>query len=289
MSNKAARVNFDQSSPNGILLFRTTSDIICTYGHGMLSLPAVDAHEIYKLRYKGYAIALDVLNSALSGNYVCFGVFQLYQDRALDNALDVALKLILTVSLDDIVSFPKLSKSYFAFLELLFKNHIAAVLQLDTGILLQLMNAVHEGLQNSDPTLSSQCATTIDHIATFFFSNRDKDKADINALKMHLAAQPSLFSSLTATLFNLLLFGSPANHYAVMRPMLSLMLASPASYGEYQRALTANQSPANQVQLADAFGKLTADVSASLESANRDRFTQKLTAFRTTARSFLTL
>ena len=29
---------------------------------------------MYKKRYKGIGIALNVLNSALGGNYVCFGV-----------------------------------------------------------------------------------------------------------------------------------------------------------------------------------------------------------------------
>ena len=105
----------------------------------------------------------------------------------------------------------------------------------------------------------------------------------------HLAAQPNLFSSLTATLFNLLLFGPPQNHWAVMRPMLSLMLASESSFTAYKDHLLSSQSPENQVKLNETLNKLLADVSRSLDSANRDRFTQKLTAFRVAARQFLTL
>ena len=105
----------------------------------------------------------------------------------------------------------------------------------------------------------------------------------------HLSAQPNLFSSLTATLFNLLLFGPPQNHWAVMRPMLSLMLASETSFAAYKDHLLSTQSPDNQVKLNETLNKLLADVNRSLDSANRDRFTQKLTAFRVTARQFLTL
>lgn len=106
----------------------------------------------------------------------------------------------------------------------------------------------------------------------------------------HLAAQPNLFTSLTATLFNLLLFGAPQNnHWAVMRPMLSLMLASESSFTAYKDHLMSTQDSTNQAKLNEAFNKLLADVSRSLESANRDRFTQKLTAFRVSTRSFLTL
>jgi exportin-7 len=74
-----------------------------------------------------------------------------------------------------------------------------------------------------------------------------------------------------------------------MRPMLSLVLADESSFTAYKDHLLSSQSPENQQQLDDAFNKLLQDVSRNLESANRERFTQKLTAFRVTARNFLSL
>jgi exportin-7 len=179
--NKANRVNFDQSSPNGILLFRATSDVVCAFGRRLLVAPIPDG-DIYKERYKSMALALNVLISALSGNYVCFGVFALYNDPALESALDVALKMILSVSVDDVIAYPKLSKAYFGFVEIFFRNHIKSVMALDTNVLMQLMNAVHEGLQASDPTLSSLCANSIDHFATFYFENAGKEKPEVHNL-----------------------------------------------------------------------------------------------------------
>ncbi len=180
-SNKGNRVNFDQSSPNGILLFRATSDVVCAFGRRLLGAPIPDG-DIYKKRYKSMSLALNVLVSALSGNYVCFGVFKLYNDPALDNALDVALKMILSVSVDDVISYPKLSKAYYGFVEIFFRNHIKSVMALETNVLMQLMNAIHEGLQASDPSLSSLCANSIDHFATFYFENTGKDKVEVHSL-----------------------------------------------------------------------------------------------------------
>ena len=179
--NKANRVNFDQSSPNGILLFRVTSDVVCAFGRRLLAAPIPEG-DIYKERYKAMALALNVLISALSGNYVCFGVFALYNDPALDNALDVSFQMILSVSVDDVIAYPKLSKAYFGFVEIFFRNHLKGVLALETNVLMQLMNAVHEGLQASDPTLSSLCANAIDHFATFYFENSGKDKPEVHNL-----------------------------------------------------------------------------------------------------------
>ena len=189
--NKANRVNFDQSSPNGILLFRATSDVICAFGSRLLSSPIPNNgdSEIYKRRYKNMSLCLSVLNSSLGGNYVCFGVFALYNDPALDKALDMGLKMIMTVPLEDVLAYPKLSKTYFGFVEIIFRNHIKTVLALENNILMQLMTAVHEGLQASDASLSSLCANTIDHFATFYFDNNGKDKIEVhNIIKVCLTS-----------------------------------------------------------------------------------------------------
>jgi hypothetical protein len=137
---------------------------------------------LYKTRYKGLSLTLSVLNSALGGSYVCFGVFSLYSDPALDNALEVALQLALSVPLEHVLAYPKVSKSYYAFIEILFRNHISTALALDTIVFMQLMNAIHDGLQASDATLSSTCANTIDHLASFYFMNQAKDKIAIAKL-----------------------------------------------------------------------------------------------------------
>ena len=67
------------------------------------------------------------------------------------------------------------------------------------------------------------------------------------------------------------------------------MLASESSFTAYKDHLLSTQTPENQTKLNEALNKLLADVQRSLDNANRDRFTQKLTAFRVTARGFLTI
>jgi hypothetical protein len=50
------------------------------------------------------------LLAALAGNYVNFGVFELYGDRALSDALDIALKMTLSIPLADILAFRKVCR-----------------------------------------------------------------------------------------------------------------------------------------------------------------------------------
>ena len=128
---------------------------------------------------------LNSLICALSGGYVNFGVFSLYNDKvsvlilyvyatimyihfdvciltiyyntytlpsriqALQNALDVSLQLCLQIPLADIIAYVKLSKAYFGFLEVLFRNHLDVLSGLDSPIFLQLVKSNHEGLQSA--------------------------------------------------------------------------------------------------------------------------------------------
>lgn len=57
--NKAQRLTFDSSSPNGILLFREVSKLIVAYGSRILSFP--NAADIYAFKYKGIWISLTIL------------------------------------------------------------------------------------------------------------------------------------------------------------------------------------------------------------------------------------
>jgi len=137
--------------------------------------------------------------------------------------------------------------------------------------------------------VSAQCASTIDHIATYVFLNQNRDKPVAQMIRTHMASEADIWHQLMSTLMNQLLYASHANHWAVTRPILSLLLASEQSFSDYQNQLISTQSIENQDKLREEFSKLTADIQRSLETTNRDRFTQKLTMFRLNVRQFLTL
>lgn len=112
---------------------------------------------IYIEKYKGIRLMLNTLTNALSGNYVNFGIFSLYQDTALQNALDISLQICLQIPLADILTYIKLSRAYFAFLEVLFRSHLDVLSGLDSGIFIQLIKTCQEGLQSSGNYYQSRC------------------------------------------------------------------------------------------------------------------------------------
>lgn len=288
--NKGQRIYFEQSSANGILLFRETSQIVCAYGSKILEVPVQS--DIYLEKYKGIRLMLNTLTMALSGNYVNFGVFNLYADPALQVALDVSLQVCLKIPFADVMTYLKLSKAYYAFLDILFRNHLDVLSNLNSEIFIQLVKCIQEGLQSSDLSICAFCASAVDHLATYMFLNstKERQKPTVTLIRMHMESEPDLYNQLMSTLFNTLLFTPHANHWAVTRPILSLILSSEAAYIGYKEQLIATQASAeNQQKLRDEFDKLTQDIQISVETVNRDKFTQKLTLFRLSVRAFLTL
>lgn len=103
VQNRSQRLQFDVSSPNGILLFRETSKIIVNYGSRILTLSDLPKESIYQMKLKGVSICFSMLKSALCGGYVNFGVFRLYGDTALDDALNIFVKLLLSIPQADLL------------------------------------------------------------------------------------------------------------------------------------------------------------------------------------------
>eukprot|EP00061_Rhincodon_typus_P019003 g48425.t1 len=167
--NRSQRLQFDVSSPNGILLFRETSKMITTYGNRILTLGEVPKDQVYGLKLKGISICFSMLKAALSGNYVNFGVFRLYGDDALDNALQTFIKLLLSIPHSDLLDYPKLSQSYYSLLEVLTQDHMNFIASLEPHVIMYILSSISEGLTALDTMVCTGCCSSLDHIVTYLF------------------------------------------------------------------------------------------------------------------------
>ncbi|ELW52773.1 Exportin-7, partial [Tupaia chinensis] len=167
--NRSQRLQFDVSSPNGILLFRETSKMITMYGNRILTLGEVPKDQVYALKLKGISICFSMLKAALSGSYVNFGVFRLYGDDALDNALQTFIKLLLSIPHSDLLDYPKLSQSYYSLLEVLSQDHMNFIASLEPHVVMYILSSISEGLTALDTMVCTGCCSCLDHIVTYLF------------------------------------------------------------------------------------------------------------------------
>ncbi|KAJ4706752.1 ARM repeat superfamily protein [Melia azedarach] len=280
--NKSQRLSFESSSPNGIILFREVSGLIVAYGSRILSLP--NQADMYAFKYKGIWICLTILTRALSGDYVNFGVFELYGDRALIDSLDIALKMALSIPLADILAFQKVRAGYFAFLEVIFNSHLAFILNQQTNTFIYIIKSLESGLKSANANIISQCASSIDNLATFYFihvimGESPTSQAALN-LARHISDCPGVFPDILKIIFEIILFEDCGCQWSLSSPVLSLILSSEEMFTNMKAQILASQPMSEQQCLSLCFEKLMTDVSRSLDPKNRDKFSKNLTRFR---------
>merc|ERR1712113_175339 len=187
--NKAQRISFDQSSPNGILLFREASTILVTYGTRILQ--RTQFRDLYVEKYKGIGISLDMFSHALHGNYTNFGVFELYSDSSLSNSMQLALRMCLAIPLQELNAYLKALKPYYYFLELATRGHMPKVMDLDSGMFSTLMQSVEEGLLSFETGVSMQCCATVDNVISYFHQqHHNKSSPEQDRVRRFLSEAP---------------------------------------------------------------------------------------------------
>lgn len=87
----------------------------------------------------------------------------------VQDALDVTMKMALSIPLADIMAYRKVSKAFFGLLEVLCANHTGVIAACDTPTFAFLMTALDAGLKSLDVVVSSQCAAAVDNLAGFYF------------------------------------------------------------------------------------------------------------------------
>jgi exportin-7 len=260
VQNRSQRLTFEISSPNGILLFREASRLVCTYGSRILNLNVTTAasnnasgsggssgilaklsntdtskDQVYPLKLKGIAVCFNILKWSLSGMYVNFGVFQLYNDNALNDSLEIFVKLLLSFQQTDLVVYAKLSQAYYGLLEILTADHMVFLAMLEPQVFLYILSTISDGLASIDSIISTSCCTALDHVISYLFKSLSKQKRQQNNQPQQQQQQmspllevyhrePRVFQQLLTTLINIILFEDCRNQWSMSRPLLGLIL-----------------------------------------------------------------
>jgi exportin-7 len=355
VQNRSQRLTFDISSPNGILLFRESSRLVCTYGSRILqianntntntnlqinqrdgtqlfqrkeesngsstnrnrkkSLCAAGGGDSddqnYSLKIKGISICFNILKCSLSGGYVNFGIFQLYSDPALNNVLEIFVKLLVTgFQHNDLVIYSKLSQNYYALLETLSADHISFVSMLEPNIFMYILQTISDGLNSVlDSAVSTSCSSALDHIVTFLFKTlrtkhqQQQQQQQLSKLVQFYQQQPSIFQQVLNSVINTIVFEDCRNQWSMSRPLLGLILLNEQYFENWRNNLIASSNSClsiikSQASLKDAskdatslvvhpkeridncLKNLMSGIERNLSLKNRDKFTQNIATFR---------
>jgi exportin-7 len=282
--NKAQRITFDQSSPNGILLFREASTILVTYGTRILQ--RTQFKDLYKEKYKGIGICLDMFSHALHGNYANFGVFELYSDNSLSNSMALAFRMCLAIPLQELNAYLKALKAYYYFLELATRGHMAKVFELETPMLSTLLQSVEEGLLSFETGVSMQCCATVDNVIAYIHTQvNGKQSPEQDRVRRFLAEAPDCLQKILFLMFQLVMTGEFSSTWSISRPLLGLVILHEQRFLQMKEQLVNQQIEERRPKLRQFFDELMTGVENNLQTKNKDRFTRNLYNFAQVVRT----
>jgi len=281
-NNRSSRLNFEITSANGILLFREISKIICTYGNLILNRITSEDRK-YVEKYKGIIVCFNMLENALKGRYISFGIMKLYGDKALTEVIRTYYKLMLYVPLHDMIDIPKLSKAHFSLLEIFSSDQMMNTDNFDTEAFLYIIKSCAEGVKQFNSSVSTEACAVINQICTTVF--KETEKGVNTNTKPHILVQflneyPQTLPYLLHTLLDVVIFEDCPNNWSYSRPLLGLILLSKDEFISYTSKLIQCQIPERRESFSQQLSGLMENVEDSLTNKNRDTFTQNLVVFR---------
>ncbi len=178
---------------------------------------------------------------------------------------------------------------FYQLLEVIFRNHIETLVELNHNIFSMLCNSLLDGLYNLDKNLSSLAASAIDELATYQFLQVKRKKKDSSFVKLEvlLNENAETLRSMMTSIFILILFEGATNLWSFSRPLFSLILIQEAQFSDFAQQLINSQPAQHQQEVREGFARLMEDVRPVLENRNRDKFTQNLVYFSSSMKKIL--
>lgn len=283
--NKAQRITFPKSSPNGIYLFKAVSNILIVVSTNLLRKEKFV--DLYKEKYKIISLLLNMFNNCLNGDFVNFAIFDIYNDDILTNSLTLALNMCLVIPTNDLLSYIKHLKPYFSFLDLMTKNFFQRILNLEFHLIADIIHNVKEGLCSFDYTVSMTCCSIMDNIVTYIYNNQKSTSEQGQIIRNFLGNQPQALTEVMNLMFHLIVGGEFSSTWSMSQPLLGLILLNTQEFFAIQEQLLAQQSEEKKQKLRHSFCKLMDNIESSLTPSNKDYFTKNLYTFAQEIRNIL--
>nr|BAN64334.1 conserved hypothetical protein [Babesia bovis] len=295
LDNRGHRITFDKTSANGILLFKESSGIVMNYGVKLLQLIQQTSpgsrlvtgnNETYKRIYKGAAACLQVLEHTLGGEYVNFGVFEIYGDATLDDVLRLAFQLCLSIPIEDLQAYSKSLHPVYSFLDISTKLFMPQLLSLSSDNVAHLINVCMDGLCSYEASTSLSSASALDNFVTHVYSERNSTVTGgtPHPARLFLESNIGCLRRAMIMIFNLLLSGDSNSAWSISRPLLGLILLNQAEFAQLPQTLAVNMSEEKQTKLQHCFVALMNGIDNTLSHQNKDTFTKNVYIFSQEAR-----
>lgn len=292
VDNREKRNYYDSASSESIYLFREVSSIIVSLGTRILTLTDIPEENVYQYKLKTISIMFRIIQTSLRAK-MNFAVFQLYGDPALNDILQMFVKLFLSIISCDILSYPKLSLQYYPLLEVLSANHCEFLTNLEPQIFGYMLTSLQAGMTVTEDRLSTSCFVITNNIVSALFrwltkvprkigsperAKEDESKREVSMTILKTHSQT--FHSMMTIMLDLVMSSDHASHPQLPMPFLGMILLYEDQFQQLKNSVISSQPVERQSSVVQWFETLMDGVSRNLSQTNRDKFVQNVLAFR---------
>ncbi|CAO3702616.1 unnamed protein product [Rhizopus stolonifer] len=289
--NKSQRLNLDVSSPNGVLLFRDASQIISSYGQQATTQLITDENKKYSAKYKGMTACFNILARCLGGKYINFGVFWLYQDKAISDAFNMMFQMMLNIPLNDMMNFPKLTRAFFLLVDEFSNEQMMMDPNIPAEAFLYLLEACEIGVESNDPYIRTHACTTLNNICTYVVQEKErviiekeregkKRRSEGGLLLTYFTQFPQALPKLLTSVFNMILFDDNNDQWQLSRPLYILVLLEREFASKYTNQVILQQLPERREFVSKLLSHLMEGSGWTLNTKDREKFSQQISNLR---------
>jgi len=241
------------------------------------------------VRYKSIMVCMQILHRSLSGQYVNFGMFEIYNDPHLRNAIMVVVKMVQKYRYEVLMSYKKVSAAWWKLLELLFRQHLKVIAS-DLEVFDYLFKSLYEGVQHSTPSHSSPVLHALDHIFVWIHENQNKNNPPqiLAKIQEYLQKNVDHILKIFICLLDLHLFGNESTTWSICKPLYSMVIVLPEAWPSYLQHLLRFQGSTTHQIVKEQFEQIPKSLDRRISEKNRDDFIKNLIAFKNDVKSLLT-
>jgi exportin-7 len=286
--NRNSRMKFNVSDASGITIFKNISEVLHIYSNINIVTKASDPNKIEKKAKKVIAI----VNKMLDGDYVSFGVFEVYKDETFIKTISMCFHLINsldhTKTVSTTQSHPKLMDCIYNFLELLCRNSQKTLfLHLPHTYLSTVLSYLISGVKSTsilyaDLKYCVSSSNAISYLCEYIIKSYTKAPASAHFIKKMLEIEHNKLYELFEAVLEVVFSEESSFMWGVSKALLGLAIIDEAMYQEIKDLIVSKIICDDdvRVKLVHISNKLLEGVRRSLDTKNKDLFSKNFTNFK---------
>ncbi|EKE42849.1 hypothetical protein ENUP19_0080G0034 [Entamoeba nuttalli] len=236
------RINFSNSSPNAILLFRA---IVSTIKIIIPLLPLLPE----KLFDNSIPRIFTIFNNFLTGNFIPYGVLIYYNDPALPSLMQCIMLTLFAIPLDKIFQESKFRVVVFTTLQGMFSVLYRFIFSSDVNTFQKLLMILINGLQSTDPNIIRSSMKIVSQIFDTYDSVQTRETENFASFESQIGKSQSYFKEMMKASMETMLFTEGSNQLRGVNCLVQLIKHFPVFFTEYKTALFNSQKTEQQKQL----------------------------------------